>query len=89
MDEQSFLASTLVIDAVQRNFMVVGEAASQVPSEVTDAHPEIPWRKMRDMRNVLIHVYWSVDAGLVWNTVQQDLPPLIPLLEHVLAELSE
>ena len=89
LDREAFFASELVVDAVQRNFMVIGEAATHIPDEVTDVHPQVPWRQMRDMRNILIHIYWGVSPEIVWNTIQQDLPLLPPLLLRMLDETSE
>lgn len=79
MTEAEFLASRLVQDAVIRNFEIIGEAAGnlqRVAPEIAAAHPEIPWHLPRGLRNFLVHVYWSVDASKVWNTVTVDLPSL-------------
>ena len=72
--------------ALTRCLEIVGEAASRVSAETRDALAEVEWRKIRQMRNVLIHEYSSVDYDIVWQTVKEDLPPLISLLEGVLAE---
>ncbi|MBW1778915.1 MAG: DUF86 domain-containing protein, partial [Deltaproteobacteria bacterium] len=52
MDFEQFRSDTKTVDAVVRNFEIVGEAAAHVPEEIVDDHPEIPWQDMRDMRNV-------------------------------------
>ena len=72
--------------AVIRNLEILGEAARHVPDEVTARFPSVPWKKTRDMRNVLIHAYFGVDLATVWRTVQEDLPPLKEQLEAVLRE---
>ena len=77
------------VDAVERNFILIGEAAGHVPDEVMRRYRSIPWRKMRDMRNVVVHAYWGVDLERVWEAIQQDLPPLVPLLQHVLEQERE
>lgn len=64
---------------------IVGEAASRVTSETREAHPEIPWREIVGMRNRLIHGYDVVDHDVLWQTIREDLPPLIRQLEKVLA----
>jgi len=84
--EDAFAKDVMRIDAVVRNFAVIGEAAALIPEEVRSRYAEVPWRSMRAMRNVLVHDYQRVDVPTVWQTVQQDLPPLIPLLERILAE---
>jgi hypothetical protein len=86
MDLGEFRSNSLVVDAVLRNFTIIGEAARNVPAEVTAAHPELPWRLMQDMRNVLVHDYPGVDLAVVWRTIQEDLPPLVPLLRRILEQ---
>ena len=71
------MAQLAILKAVE----VVGEAASQVSTEGKEAHPEIPWAKIIGMRNRLVHGYFNVNLERVWETVQQDLPDLIALLE--------
>jgi uncharacterized protein with HEPN domain len=83
---EAFASDTLVMDAVVRNFAVIGEAARNVPSEVEDRYPQVPWSKMRGMRNVVVHVYFNVDIGIVWETARHDLPPLRSALRAILAE---
>jgi uncharacterized protein with HEPN domain len=68
------------------NFIVIGEAANHVPDPVQEAHPEVPWNLMRAMRNRLVHVYFTVDPDIMWQTVQQDLPALLKPLENLLQD---
>jgi len=77
------------VDAVERNFILIGEAARHVPDEVTGRYLAVPWRNMRDMRNVVVHGYWGVDLERVWDAIQQDLPTLVPLLRQVLEQERE
>lgn len=85
LSEDEFRASRLVSDAVERNFAVIGEAAAHIPDDLRDRHPEVPWSRMRRMRNFLVHVYFGVDHATLWETAQQDLPPLIAALQAMLA----
>jgi uncharacterized protein with HEPN domain len=84
MDLKAFAADRKTIDAVVRNVTVIGEAANAVPAEVASAHPEIPWKVMRDFRNVVVHVYFGVDSQILWDTVRNDLPPLVAPLQAIL-----
>ena len=84
MDYETFKADDKSIRAVEMNFIIIGEAASQIPEEVEEKYPMIPWHLMRAMRNRIVHVYFKVDEKLMWDTVQNDLPPLIPELEKLL-----
>ena len=76
LDAKSFCENSLVVDAVLRNFEVIGEAASKLPDTVVASHPEIEWHKMIGMRNRLIHGYFGVSLKLVWQTIQGDMPEL-------------
>lgn len=71
-----FLASSLRKDAVSYNFLIIGEAANQISCEFQMAHPEIPWKVIVGMRNVLIHDYVQTNYNLVWKTAKEDLPKL-------------
>jgi len=84
LDRESFRANGLVVDAVLRNFEVVGEAARNVPPDIEIRHPYVPWKAMRAMRNVLAHAYFDVDLDVVWQTIQDDIPGLPALLATVL-----
>jgi uncharacterized protein with HEPN domain len=70
--------------ALARLMEIVGEAANRVSSETQRQHPEIPWPQIIGMRNRLIHGYDVVDYDLLWDTVREDLPPLISALEELL-----
>jgi uncharacterized protein with HEPN domain len=66
------LAQTAVIRWVE----IIGEAVRGLSEEFRQAHPEVPWRQMVAMRNVLIHGYFDIDVDLVWSVAQNDLPKL-------------
>lgn len=68
-----------------RHLQIVGEAARAVPESVRAFAPEIPWREIVGMRSVLVHGYFEVDTGLVWDAVTRDVPQLKPAMEELLA----
>lgn len=70
-------------DAVVRRIEIIGEAARRVSQETRDKHPQIPWREMTSMRNLVIHEYDVVDINQVWDTVQNKIPPLIEELSKI------
>ncbi len=84
MTYSSFCADNKTTKAVLYNMAVIGEAARRVPANITLHHPEVPWREMGDMRNVVIHEYFGVDREILWKTIQQEFPPLLPLLKEIL-----
>lgn len=79
LDENEMLALSLV-----RLLEVIGEAGNSVSSDFREKHPKIPWKKMAEMRNRLIHGYFDVDYSIVWDTVANDLPLLIAELEGII-----
>ena len=90
-----FLQDELVQDAVLRNFEVIGEAAKRLDDTYRADHPQIPWRAIAGLRDVLIHQYEGVNLQQVWNIVEKDLPGLknsikglLPPLEQLERELA-
>jgi uncharacterized protein with HEPN domain len=76
MSFQDFLKDTRTRDAVVRNLEVLGEAARRIPDDIRERYPEIPWAQIVGLRNRLIHGYFLVDYGIVWEIVQDELPQL-------------
>ncbi|GAB4159982.1 MAG: hypothetical protein Fur0046_39230 [Cyanobacteria bacterium J069] len=72
--------------AVLYNFLIIGEASANVPLDLQARYPDIPWRLMQDMRNVMAHEYFQVDVERVWQTIVEDLPPLVPQLQAILEQ---
>lgn len=83
MTDSTFLGDELVQDAVIRNLEFVGEAARNIERDhpaFAAAHAEVPWEEMYLMRNRVAHGYFSIDLGIVWQTLQRELPDLQQLL---------
>lgn len=78
-----FQADERTVDAVLRNFEVIGEAARNVPEYVTKANPDIPWAKMRALRNVVAHAYFGVNLPIIWETIVRRLPELRAAVESL------
>jgi uncharacterized protein with HEPN domain len=81
MDFSAWQADRKTVDAVIRNIEVIGEAATHVPMEIQNKYCDVPWKKMKGIRNILIHEYFGVDVEVVWQTIQKDLGPLKKALE--------
>lgn len=73
---EEFAADEKTIDAVIRNLEIVGEAANNIPKEVKEKYPNIPWRQISGMRNKIIHEYFGIDWDILWQTIEEDLPKL-------------
>ena len=75
--------------AVVRALEIIGEATKQIPQEVRDKGPDLPWRSMAGIRDKLIHDYISVNLEIVWKTVTDDLPGLVPQIERIIKEMTK
>lgn len=73
---QGFSTDRMRYSAVIREFEIIGEAIGKLPEQHKNEYPHIPWRDIKDFRNMLIHEYFGVDLEIVWNVVLIDLPDL-------------
>jgi len=64
-------------DAVERNFEIIGEAASRIPDDFKNKHPHIEWRIIKDFRNFIIHEYFGINNQIVWDIIQYRLADLL------------
>ena len=71
-----FLNDKKTVRATIRSLEIIGEVVKKLPKEITDNYPEIPWKSIAAMRDILIHEYFGVNMNLVWNTIQKELLPL-------------
>lgn len=67
---------------------IIGEAAYMLTNEFKDCHNELPWRQIIGMRHILVHGYFTVSPDVLWDVIQNDIPPMLPILEKYIAELS-
>ncbi|MBE0436187.1 MAG: DUF86 domain-containing protein [Methylomicrobium sp.] len=89
LTKDDFLVDKRTQQAVIMSLIILGEAATKVMdsyAEFTQAHPEVPWRSMRGMRNRIAHGYFDINLQVVWDTVQTALPELLERLPPVLGD---
>ena len=75
--------------AVIRKFEIIGEAAKQVPENVKQKYPSIPWKEMAGMRDKLIHFYFGVNYELLWQTINNRVPEIKPVICQILQDLTK
>ncbi|OGW45487.1 MAG: nucleotidyltransferase [Nitrospirae bacterium RBG_13_41_22] len=73
---EELLKDEMRIDAIIRNFEIIGEASSNIPQEIRDKYPFIEWRNISDFRNVLAHEYFGIDYEIMWEIIRDKLPEL-------------
>ena len=85
---EDFSDNSMLFDAVIRNLEVIGEAAKNIPKGIRQKYPQIEWKKLSDMRNIIIHEYFGIDNKIVWDIIQNKLPELITKIESILQDKS-
>ena len=89
ISHDEMLANKILCHAVAYNVQIVGEAVYRLSTEFKENHNEIPWRDVVGMRHILVHDYYTVDLEVLWNVVQEDLPPFKQLIETYLSEFEK
>ena len=74
----------MVHDAVCRNLEIIGEAVKQIPEDIRSLRPEVKWKRIGRLRDILIHQYFGVDEQIVWDVIQNKLVPLEQAIQALL-----
>ena len=86
MDFNQFVSDKKTIFAVCHALEIIGEATKNIPEEVRQEYPFVPWRKMAGIRDVIIHAYFGVNLNVVWSTANERLPELKRDIKKILEE---
>jgi len=84
IDYESFVADEKTVDAVVRNFEIIGEAANRIDPDFRDSIPEIEWNRIRGFRNRIVHDYFGIDYEIVWTIIESYLDELIDCLYTII-----
>lgn len=84
LDFETFSINTVLAESIVYQFIVIGEASANIPDNIKTLAPELPWRQMTDMRNMMAHEYFRVNLTIVWETAQNNLPALVEPLKKLL-----
>jgi len=87
LDFDLFIADDKTIDAVVRNFEIIGEAANRMDPDFRTMNSEIDWNRIRGFRNRIVHDYFGIDYEIVWTIIENDLENLIEQLEDIISNL--
>lgn len=72
------------VDAIVRNFEIIGEASSNVPEEIKDKYSFVEWKRISNFRNVLVHEYFMVDYEIMWEILKDKLPELEKQIKSII-----
>jgi uncharacterized protein with HEPN domain len=86
MDREAFLADELRQSATLQKLIVIGEAASRLPSAFREEHRQVEWQDVIGFRNIAVHAYFAVSWEIVWVTATEDVPELRDVVALILAE---
>jgi uncharacterized protein with HEPN domain len=84
-DRDEVFRDEMRFEAILFNLHVIGEAVKRLPDDVRERYPEIAWREIAGMRDVVAHAYFALDLDILWNALEVEVPDLLPRIRAVLA----
>ena len=87
MSFKMFQNDDKTIDAVIRNFEIIGEAANRIPDEIKDKFTEVNWHRIRGFRNSIVHDYMGVDLEIIWEIIEKNLDELKVQIEEIINQI--
>ena len=88
LTREQFEADPNVFEATLRHIEIIGEAVKNLPADVKDAYPNVPWRQIGRTRDILAHVYFAVSEERIWNIVSTEIPSLKVAIEQMIGDLD-
>lgn len=89
MDFEAFCKNPLVMDGVVRNLEIIGEAAKKIPLSIRKETPNIEWKKIAGLRDILIHEYFAVNIKIIWGLIENKLPVLYKQIKELVQSESD
>ncbi len=89
LEFEEFERSEMVVDAVIRNFIIIGEAAKNIPEQIRAKYPDVSWRGIGSFRDLLAHEYFRVDLEETWSIIHNRMPPLKAQITAILEQETD
>ncbi len=86
--KEDFIGHEIARSAVVHQLTIIGEAASNISRPLRERFPQVPWRKVIALRNIIVHAYFAVDWMLIWEIAVKDVPGLKQQVNRILSEIS-
>lgn len=83
---EQFRSDEKTMDAVLHNLAVIGEAVKHLPDDFRNRHPELEWRKIAGLRDIVVHEYFGIDEDILWDIIRNKIPVLLEFVERILKE---
>ena len=87
MSYEQLIADELTLDAVVYNLQIIGEAVKNIPPEIRDRYPQVEWRKISGLRDIIAHAYFTIDDQIVWDIIQNKLSDLHNNIEQIISDV--
>lgn len=88
LTREAFFEDRKTMDAVMRNLAIIGEAAKKIPADVRRNYPDVAWKKMAGLRDIVVHDYFGIDEDIIWDVVSTRVPELNRQIKGLISELS-
>lgn len=85
---EKFLDDELLLDGIIRNLEIIGEAIKKIPDELKNNHPDLEWKKIAGLRDILIHEYFGIDLEIIWDIIKNKLPSFKAKIIQIIAEID-
>ncbi|MFN0201364.1 MAG: DUF86 domain-containing protein [Bacteroidia bacterium] len=88
VEELDFLSNQMMYDAVMMKLTIIGEAVSRLSETLIQQNSNVPWVRIKGLRNLLVHEYFAVDTSIIWGVVKNNLPPFKQQIQNILADFD-
>ena len=84
LSSEQFISDEKTIDAVVRNLAIIGEGVKKLPAALRKRYPDVEWRKIAGLRDMVVHEYFGIDEDIIWDIIQNKIPTLLQAVERIM-----